>query len=346
MADVVIEKPKSFWQSLHPRRMLSLRLFGHLAALLPLALLGVDALRHKLTVNPIQYLTQQLGIDAMLLLAASLALTPLITLTGLHQLQRLSRPLGLYAFLYTTLHVLLFVGVDYGFSWTYLWEDMQGKNYFLTGILSFVILVALAATSFRWWMRKMGKEMGEDVGGEDFDQMMNEVESGEGDGGEGFADCMQVAAEGKAQVVSVTGPLFEKVPATIIWLDGGRTAVLEAAQAKPDRSVAALTPILAADPNLYQAHYTLGLALAQTGKYAEAAKHLHKAIELQPDAAWAHYAIGASLLKTGDYKTAAVHLEIATTRLPDFAAAHLYLAEAYEHTGRAEQAKQERARAQ
>ena len=157
MADVVIEKPKSFWQSLHPRRLLSLRLFGHLAALLPLALLGVDALRHKLTVNPIQYLTQQLGIDAMLLLAASLALTPLITLTGLHQLQRLSRPLGLYAFLYTTLHVLLFVGVDYGFSWTYLWEDMQGKNYFLTGILSFAILVALAATSFRWWMRKMGK---------------------------------------------------------------------------------------------------------------------------------------------------------------------------------------------
>ena len=35
------------------------------------------------------------------------------------------------------------------------------------------------------WMRKMGKEMGEDVAGEDFDQMMNEVESGEGDGGEG-----------------------------------------------------------------------------------------------------------------------------------------------------------------
>jgi putative FmdB family regulatory protein len=31
------------------------------------------------------------------------------------------------------------------------------------------------------WMRKMGKEMGEDVGGEDIDAMMDEVESGEGD---------------------------------------------------------------------------------------------------------------------------------------------------------------------
>lgn len=36
------------------------------------------------------------------------------------------------------------------------------------------------------WMRKMGKEMGEDVGGEDVDQMIDEIESGEGDlGGEG-----------------------------------------------------------------------------------------------------------------------------------------------------------------
>ena len=29
------------------------------------------------------------------------------------------------------------------------------------------------------WMRKMGKEMGEDVAGEDFDQVMEDVEAGE-----------------------------------------------------------------------------------------------------------------------------------------------------------------------
>jgi putative FmdB family regulatory protein len=31
------------------------------------------------------------------------------------------------------------------------------------------------------WMRKMGNEMGEDVGGEDFDEMMDEIEGGGGD---------------------------------------------------------------------------------------------------------------------------------------------------------------------
>jgi arylsulfatase A-like enzyme len=108
--------------------------------------------------------------------------------------------------------------------------------------------------------------------------------------------------------------------------------------------IAALEPIVSADPNLYLAQYALGVALTQKAQYAEAVKHLHKAIELQPDSAWAHYEIGASLLKTGDFKTAIVHLEIATGRLPGFSPAYTALADAYEHAGRAEDAKKERAK--
>jgi choline-sulfatase len=109
-----------------------------------------------------------------------------------------------------------------------------------------------------------------------------------------------------------------------------------------DRAIAVLTPIVGADPGLYLAQYTLGVALAQNGKHAAAMKHLHKAIEIQPDSGWAHYAMGASLLNSGDYKTAAVHLEIASNRLPAFAAAHTALAEVYEKLGRAEDARKER----
>ena len=132
--------------------------------------------------------------------------------------------------------------------------------------------------------------------------------------------------------------------------------VIEAAsahdQTKPDVAIATLTPLVSdkvsdkvsADPNLYLAQYTLGVALARKGQYAEAVKHLHKAVELQPDSAWAHYEIGAILLKTRDFKTAIVHLEIAAGRLPAFAPAHLSLAEAYDHLGRAEDAKRERSK--
>jgi predicted Zn-dependent protease len=111
-----------------------------------------------------------------------------------------------------------------------------------------------------------------------------------------------------------------------------------------DHALAALQPIVSTDPNLYLAEYTLGVALAEKGKYAEAGRHLHKAIELQPDSGWAHYEIGVTLLKTGDFKTSAIHLEIATSRLPGFGPAHAALAEAYEHAGRNEDAKKERAK--
>jgi predicted Zn-dependent protease len=114
------------------------------------------------------------------------------------------------------------------------------------------------------------------------------------------------------------------------------------APTKAERAVAALTPVVAAEGNLYLAEYTLGVALAEKGQFAEAAKHLHKAISLQPDSGWAHYEIGATLLKTGDFKTAAVHLEIATKRVPGFASAHSALAQAYDHLGRTDDVKRER----
>jgi choline-sulfatase len=123
-------------------------------------------------------------------------------------------------------------------------------------------------------------------------------------------------------------------------------AAASSPEQKPDRGIAALEPVIAADPNLYLAQYTLGVALARKGQYSEATKHLHKAIELQPDSAWAHYEMGACLIKTNDFKTAIIHLEIAAGRLPQFAPAHLSLAEAYEHTGRIEDAKKERSRVQ
>jgi predicted Zn-dependent protease len=146
-------------------------------------------------------------------------------------------------------------------------------------------------------------------------------------------------SSGSASTVTGTDPKDKIATANkVIEAASGRD------QSKPDHVIAALDPIVAADGNLYLAQEALGIALAQKGKYPKAAKHLHKAIELQPDSAWAHYEIGATLLETGDFKTAIIHLEIATGRLPNFAPAHTALAEAYEHAGRSDDAKRERSK--
>jgi len=95
---------------------------------------------------------------------------------------------------------------------------------------------------------------------------------------------------------------------------------------------------------MYLAQFVMGAALARQQQYPQAIGYLRRAIELQPDSTWAHYEMGSSLLKTGDYKTAVIHLEIASSRLPDFAEAHSLLGQAYEHLGRAEDARRERSK--
>jgi choline-sulfatase len=113
-------------------------------------------------------------------------------------------------------------------------------------------------------------------------------------------------------------------------------------EGNPERAVAVLRPVMVPGAKMYLAQFVMGAALARQQQYPRAIEYLRHAIELQPDSTWAHYEMGSSLLKTGDYKTAVVHLEIASSRLPDFAEAHSLLAQAYEHLGRAQDAKRER----
>jgi choline-sulfatase len=117
------------------------------------------------------------------------------------------------------------------------------------------------------------------------------------------------------------------------------------ANGNPVSATATLQPLMVNASAMYLAQYMMGVALAQQKKYVQAIPYLHRAIELQPDSTHAHYEMGSALIKTGDYKTAAVHLEIATMRQPNFATAHLLLSQAYEHLGRADEAKREKTRA-
>lgn len=114
---------------------------------------------------------------------------------------------------------------------------------------------------------------------------------------------------------------------------------------KPEKAIPTFQQVVATAPSTYLAQYGMGVALAQQGQCGKAVDSLRKAIELQPDSPWAHYQMGACLIKNGDFKTAVVHLELATSRLPESGDAFAMLAQAYERTGRAQDAKQARAKA-
>jgi sulfoxide reductase heme-binding subunit YedZ len=129
----------------------------HLAAVVPLAWLVFDALTGNLTANPIQAIEQRTGKYALILLVASLAATPVNTITGWKPVLRWRRPLGLYAFLYAALHFLAFIGLDYGWNLGLLWVDVANKRFIFVGAAALVILIALALTSTKGWQRRLGK---------------------------------------------------------------------------------------------------------------------------------------------------------------------------------------------
>jgi sulfoxide reductase heme-binding subunit YedZ len=129
----------------------------HVASLAPLAVLIWDGLHHHLTVNPIQAITLRTGKTALVLLVLSLACTPLNSALGLRLALKWRRPLGLYAFLYAALHFLTFTVLDYGLDLFLLREAIFEKRYALVGFAAFVLLVPLAVTSTRGWMKRLGK---------------------------------------------------------------------------------------------------------------------------------------------------------------------------------------------
>jgi sulfoxide reductase heme-binding subunit YedZ len=134
-----------------------LRVTVHLLGWLPLALIAFDALTGRLSVNPIQDVEQRLGRAALYFLLASLAVTPLTTLTGWRALPPRRRALGLYAFLYAALHFATFVAVDYGFDLPEILRLVGEKPFILLGFTAGILLLPLAVTSFDFFMRKMGK---------------------------------------------------------------------------------------------------------------------------------------------------------------------------------------------
>lgn len=134
-----------------------LRVATHIGALVPLAILIWDTLNNKLTVNPIQELSQRTGKIALVLLVLSLVCTPLNTVFGLRQVLTLRRPLGLYAFAYAALHLLVFAVLDYGLDPVLLREAIVEKRYVLVGFAAFLLLLPLAITSTKGFQRRLGK---------------------------------------------------------------------------------------------------------------------------------------------------------------------------------------------
>lgn len=138
------------------KRYTPLQIAMHIYAWSALIHIAIDFLTGNISPNPIQELEQRTGRHAITLLVLSLACTPLNTLFKWTELIKRRRALGLYAFMYATIHVLIFV-TDYGIAWSLIAENVLQKPYIVAGFISFLLLIPLAATSFDVWKMRLKK---------------------------------------------------------------------------------------------------------------------------------------------------------------------------------------------
>jgi sulfoxide reductase heme-binding subunit YedZ len=107
--------------------------------------------------DPIETLELSTGEWALRFLALTLLITPLRRITGANWLQKYRRSFGLITFTYAAMHLSTYVGLDIQFYWDTLRDDFTKRPYIIVGMLAFLTLLALAVTSTKGWIKRLGK---------------------------------------------------------------------------------------------------------------------------------------------------------------------------------------------
>lgn len=127
------------------------------AALLPPPLWLYQAWTFALGPDPGKVLLERLGLGGLTLLLLTLSLTPLQHMTHWNGWARVRRQLGLWCFAYACAHLASYLLFVLGLDFSRLGEELRQRPYLLVGALAWSLLLALALTSNRASMRRLGR---------------------------------------------------------------------------------------------------------------------------------------------------------------------------------------------
>ena len=125
-------------------------------ALIPLALLGYDAVGGRLGANPVEFFLRTTGVLTLIFIMATLSVTPLRKITGANQLIKVRRVLGLFAFFYGCVHLTTYFLFDRGGKVSEAITDVLKRPFIAFGMLAFLFMVPLAVTSTNKMIKRLG----------------------------------------------------------------------------------------------------------------------------------------------------------------------------------------------
>ena len=144
------------WRTIPPGWNPAVRGAFFVLCLAPFLALTNAVVTNSLGPDPAEHLMHVTGEWVMRFMVLVLAGTPLAR-WGWPRLARYRRMLGLYAWFYATLHLLVFAQVYIGWSGAILLEELAERPYVLVGFLAWLILVPLGITSAHNIRRNLGR---------------------------------------------------------------------------------------------------------------------------------------------------------------------------------------------
>lgn len=111
----------------------------------------------SLGANPVETVLLTTGKTGLNILFVTLAVTPIRVITGLNQLVRMRRMLGLFSFFYASLHFLTYAVLDLRLAWSTLFVDITERPYITVGMLALACMIPLAVTSTKGMQRRLGR---------------------------------------------------------------------------------------------------------------------------------------------------------------------------------------------
>lgn len=106
--------------------------------------------------DPGKVLLLDLGQGALILLIATLAMTPFKKVTGWSFWLVIRRQLGLWSFGYAVLHLLAYLVFILGLDFSQLSVELMRRPYILVGAVALLLLIPLALTSNSFSMKRLG----------------------------------------------------------------------------------------------------------------------------------------------------------------------------------------------
>src|SRR5207245_5185250 len=122
----------------------------------PLIWLAIQVATSGLGANPVEELLNDLGYTAFVLLALTLACTPLQAVSGWNWPIRIRKLLGDFCFFYACLHMLTYIVIDQGLDFKAVATDVLKHKFIFLGMATWLLLLPLAVSSTRGWQRRLG----------------------------------------------------------------------------------------------------------------------------------------------------------------------------------------------